>query len=95
MTWTMNNPPDYEGGPPNDSDWGVVYRDETEPTLPEYVCLFWQARGGQAFVTGGLNSFCPATAKPSDAVQKAIKKSKDFNYPAKDNIVWWGVLRDQ
>jgi hypothetical protein len=90
----MNNPPDYEGGPPKDSDWGVVYRDETEPTMPEYICLFWQARGGQAFVTGGLNSFCPATAKPSDAVQKAIKKSKDFNYPAKDNIVWWGVIRE-
>jgi hypothetical protein len=43
---------------------------------------------------GGLNSFCSSTAKPSDAVQKAIKHAKEFNKLAKDNIVWWGVLRE-
>jgi hypothetical protein len=45
-------------------------------------------------LNGGLNSFCPSTTKPEDAVAIAKKKSKDFDYPAKDNIVWWGVLRN-
>lgn len=94
MAWRMNTPPDYDFGPPKDCDWGVVYRDETEPTLPEYICIFWKTRGGQAWLNGGLNSFCPSTTKPDDAVKKAIKHAKDFNEPAKDNIVWWGVLRN-
>jgi hypothetical protein len=91
----MNTPPDYDGGPLRDSDWGVVYRDETEPTLPEYVCIFWRVRGEVAYVRGGLNSFCPSTAKPADAVKIAIKKSKDYTDTATDNIVWWGVLRNK
>jgi len=95
MAWRMNTPPDYDGGPLKDSDWGVVYRDETEPTLPEYICIFWRVRGEVAYVRGGLNSFCPSTAKPDDAVKKAIKHAKDFNEPANDNIVWWGVLRNK
>jgi len=94
MAWTMNNPPDYEGGTPKDCDWGVVYRDETEPSLPEYICILWQTRDGLASVVGGLQSFCPFSAKPENAVVSAKALSIKFDYPAKDNIVWWGVLRN-
>lgn len=95
MAWRMNTPPDYDGGPIKDSDWGVVYRDETEPTMPEYICVRWTSRGGQAWVSGGLNSFCPSTATPEAAVAKAKGRSLKFDFLAKDNIVWWGVLRNQ
>lgn len=102
MAWRMDMPPSYSGdGAMPQEEWAVVYRDESEPSLPEYVCVTWKSwsdasRLGQTRreVTGGLSSFASASATREEAVDRAksfLSQVRQSIPP--ENVLFWGVLR--
>jgi hypothetical protein len=102
MAWRMDLPPLYSGsGSLPSEEWAVVYRDELEPSLPEYVCITWRSRNGahsldpsHREVTGGLSSFVSANATHDEAVAKAkswLANTRPSIPPG--NVLFWGVVR--
>lgn len=99
MAELMNYPPNY----PGDGDiplgrWAAVYRDEREPSLPEYVCLVWECStvGGVdvRFTPGTILSFVPASSTPAEAVTRAAWHAQRYGV-ATENVYYWGVVRKE
>lgn len=97
MAELMNLPPEYTGdGDIPEARWAVVYRDEREPSLPEYVCMFWESRreNGKSIRENlaTLMSFVSADDTPALAVEKARRYCMRNGVP-EDNVSFWGVVR--
>ena len=96
MAELMNYPPDYDGGLLTEGKWCVVYRDEREPTLPEYIALVWQADGPEGErrcrVIGTILSFVPHKSDQAEAVSRAAAYAKRHGV-AEDAVYYWGVVR--
>lgn len=98
----MDLPPGYAyDGEIPEGAWAVVYRDESEPSLPEYVCVVFRCdrvpRGGCIrAVIGGLSSFVSSDVTPDSAVDAARYRIQKLGgvYPPMDlGVVFWGVVR--
>lgn len=103
MAELMNHPPNYDGyGPVPMKKWGVVYRDEREPSLPEYICLLWETRhepgpGLGRYMrlnTATFLSFVPSDATPEQAVERARQWAGRPDHGVKpEDVYFWGVVR--
>lgn len=97
----MDLPPNYNyDGDIPEGAWAVVYRDESEPSLPEYVCVVFRCdRCAHCrpvrTVIGGLSSFVSHDATPERAVEVARQRIEKLSgvYPQMDSVVFWGVVR--
>lgn len=97
MAELINFPPEYTGeGEVPESKWAVVYRDEREPSLPEYVCMVWESRreDGKSIRENiaTILSFAPASYPSSEAVEVAKKWCGRHGIP-QGNVYYWGVVR--
>lgn len=99
MAELMNYPPNYHGDgdiPPG--RWAAVYRDEREPSLPEYVCLVWESNtvGGVSVrsTPGTILSFVPASSTPAEAVKRAAWRAQRHGVTP-ENVYYWGVVRKE
>lgn len=103
MAELMNLPPNWDGivGPCPIQKWGVVYRDEREPALPEYVCLLWETRREPGVIgrcirlnTATFLSFVSADATQEEAVERARKLAGRPDHGVKpEDVYFWGVVR--
>lgn len=98
----MDLPPGYAyDGEIPEGAWAVVYRDESEPSLPEYVCVVFRCERnalGKSVrtVIGGLSSFISSDATSDRAVDTARHRIQKLAgaYPPMDlGVVFWGVVR--
>jgi hypothetical protein len=97
MAELINMPPSYTGeGDVPESKWAVVYRDELEPSLPEYVCMVWESRreDGKSIRENiaTILSFAFADNPPNKAVEVARKWCGRHGIPP-ENVYYWGVVR--
>jgi hypothetical protein len=96
MAEMMNYPPGWDGGPLPDAKWCTVYRDELEPTLPQYVALVWHTDGAEGErrcrVIGTILSFVPAKSTPAEAVTRAGAHAKRHGVDP-GSVYYWGVVR--
>jgi hypothetical protein len=96
MAELMNYPPGYESGLLPDAKWCVVYRDEREPSVPEYVALVWQTDGDEGCrrcrVIGTILSFVPQKSDVAEAVARAASYAKRHGV-SEDSVYFWGVVR--
>lgn len=98
MPELMHYPPDYDGEL-RPGVWAVVYRDETEPSLPEYVAVVYESmtipRGGSIIrVVATYLSFVSPDATQEEAVRKAGARAKRTDERCTD-CHFWGVVRKQ
>ena len=105
MPELMHYPPGYDGEL-RPAVWAVVYRDETEPALPEYVGMVYESVVipiGVSFFPDGGNivrviatylSMVPSDATPEEAVRKAAAWAKRTDERCTD-CHFWGVVRKQ
>jgi len=96
MAEMMNYPPGWEGGSLPDAKWCAVYRDELEPTMPEYIALVWQTDGAdgerRCRVIGTVLSFVSPQSAPGEAVSRAAAYAARHGVDA-GNVYYWGVVR--
>ncbi|NDD55222.1 hypothetical protein EBZ39_15390 [bacterium] len=97
MAELINMPPSWTGeGDVPESKWAVVYRDEREPSLPEYVCIVWESRreGGKS-IRENIATLC-SFASASESACKAVKAARKWcglHGIQSENVYYWGVVR--